>query len=327
MLYFMGYTDSPTNWTGNFTRAVKEELIERGIAYKMLPPWDWQTRTKCYTNLVETKTSSEDVWLIGWAQSPAIDRVKNMRGRKYGIVVGLTAMPFEPAVLWESEKSLCERKRLNCYDKLFANSHWCKECICRAYPELSDKVVVTGFPIDFSIYHPYLKTVKEDDLVMFNQRFSLEKLHILELELAKLLTAEGYRVMHLTGVSPKKMVRFSPGIKQLVSNASSAGLEFCLNPDKETYHENLAKASVVITTSIADMLPSSLIEAIYMGAVPVAPNNLCFPEFVHPDNLYTPYDLKKIVDLVIKKPDRHHSINQYDKKKVVSNYLREMELI
>lgn len=38
MLYFMGYTDSPTNWTGNFTRAVKEELIERGIAYKMLPP-------------------------------------------------------------------------------------------------------------------------------------------------------------------------------------------------------------------------------------------------------------------------------------------------
>ncbi len=48
-----------------------------------------------------------------------------------------------------------------------------------------------------------------------------------------------------------------------------------------------------------------MLEAITLGTVPVAPPNaMAFPEFIHPDNLYPPYDLDYIEQLVIKQPKR-----------------------
>jgi pantothenate synthetase len=104
------------------------------------------------------------------------------------------------------------------------------------------------------------------------------------------------------------------------------GMEFVYNPTKEMYHQNLAKASFVVTTSISDMLPNSMLEAIYVGAVPVAPRNLCFPEFIHPDNLYTPYDLQEIIDIIVKKPVRQHDIMKYSKDIIIERYLNEMNI-
>jgi len=65
---------------------------------------------------------------------------------------------------------------------------------------------------------------------------------------------------------------------------------------------------VTISTSRCDNLPISLLEAIYLGSVSVAPRSLCFPEFVHQDNLYTPFALDEIVRLVQSRPLRQHRI-------------------
>lgn len=327
MLYFMGYTDSPGNWTGNFTRAVRRELEIRKIPYVELPPFDWYTQnadTNCYLNI---ESKPDDVWFISWAQSPIIELIKHKKGRKFGLVVGLTAMPFEPAVLWEAEENINEEERLHAYDNIFANSHWCKECICRYYPKLANRVIVTGFPVDYHIYEPYRHIPKEKNLVVFNQRFALEKLHILELEVAHHLIGRGYRVMHLSGISENELATHSTTVRAFLIRTKQIGMEFLYNPTKEAYHRNLARASFVITTSIADMLPSSLIEAIYLGAIPVAPNNLCFPEFVHKDNLYTPYDIKEILEIVSRKPTREHSIKKYSKEIVIKKFLKEMGLL
>jgi glycosyltransferase involved in cell wall biosynthesis len=329
MIYFIGYTDSPGNWTGCFTRAVRDALKNKEIPFIELPPYDW------YTNPYEVRkeeylaidSKEDDVWFVGWAQSPAIEIIKNKKGKKLGLVVGLTAMPFEPMVLWEAGETLKENIRLRIYDKILANSHWCKKCITNAYPDLMDKVVVTGFPIDFEVFESLLNVPKDKKLVVFNQRFNLEKLHILEVEVARRLIKKGYRVQHLSGIPYEELANQAVTTRTLITIARSIGMEMVFNPTKEIYHKNLAKASIVITTSIADMLPSSLIEAVHLGAVPVAPNNLCFPEFIHRDNLYQPYDIDEIINIVEERPIRAHSIYKYESNNVLTNILKEIDTL
>lgn len=329
MLYFIGYTDSPGNWTGNFTRAVREALKNKEIPFVELPPYDWYTNPNKINieKYLAIDSNEDDVWFVGWAQSPVIEIIKDKKGKKVGLVVGLTAMPFEPAVLWEVEDTIREDIRLRIYDKILANSHWCNKCISNAYPDIKDKVAVTGFPIDFDTFNNLLNVPKEENLIVFNQRFNLEKLHIIEVDVARRLIKKGYKVQHLSGIPYEDLSNQAATTKSLIKIAKSIGMELLYNPTKDIYHKNLAKASVVITTSIADMLPSSLIEAVHLGAVPVAPNNLCFPEFIHSDNLYIPYDIEEIIRIVEEKPIRDHSIYKYDSKKVLSNILKEIDTL
>lgn len=289
-----------------------------------MPPFDWWGPAAPIKHYLQIKSSAEDVWLIGWAQSELIELVAAKGGRKFGLVVGLTAGHLDPLAL--AGTTVNERRRLALYDGIFANSQWCKSCICRSYPEVAGKVAVTGFPFDYQALHPFLQQAKEQDLVVFNQRFALEKLHILELEAARLLTSHGFRVHHLSGVTEERLVRGNPSLGPLLAGARQRGLQYIHNPDKHTYLKNLAKATAVVTTSAADMLPVSLIEAVYLGAAPAAPRALCFPEFVHPDNLYTPYDLTEIVDIVLRLPKRYHPIEQYAKELVVERMLAEMRI-
>lgn len=322
MLYFVGYHDAEDSWTGCFTRAVRSELLRLRIEFTELPPFDWRGPAAPVKQYLQVKSSAKDVWLIGWAQSELIELVAAKGGRKFGLVVGLTAGYLDPLAF--TRAAVNERQRLSLYDGIFANSEWCKRCICNAYPEVAGRVVVTGFPFDYQALQPYQQQPKETDLVVFNQRFALEKLHILELEAASLLAAQGFRVHHLSGVTEERLIRGNPSLGPLLAGAHQRGLQFIHNPDKHTYQLNLAKAATVVTTSIADMLPVSLVEAIYLGAAPVAPRTLCFPEFVHPDNLYAPYDLMEIVDIVLRRPQRCHSIKQYAKEVVVARMLTEM---
>ncbi len=327
MLYFVGYSSSEGAWTEDFNRAVRHELIRLKIDFIDLPSYDWRGPSARLKEYLEIDSTPADTWFIGWAQSPLIELIQRKKGRKYGLVVGLTEISFDPMVLTGTAAGLREQERLGIYDKIFANSHWCRECITRAYPALAGKVVTTGFPFDFSAYESYRVVAKEKGLVVFNQRFALERLHILELEVARQLIGHGYRVWHLCGIHPARLRQSSPQLEAILSEADRIGLKFIYNPDKDTYHKNLGKAEVVITTSIADMLPSSLIEAIILGAVPVAPRAFCFPEFVHEDNLYTPFDLAEITNIVERKPHHTHHVDQFAKERVVPRFLHEMGLL
>lgn len=324
MLYFIGYEDRQDNWTGNFTTAVKEELVRRNIPFRILPPYNWRGPSMPLREYLQIESRDDDLWFFSWAHSPLIELLAHKKGRKYGLVVGLTKFHFDPLIFLEAEVDIRESQRLSVYDKIFAVSHWCKECIIRAYPYLQEKVVYTGFPHDFNVYEPYKRIAKESDLIVFNQRFAPERLPFLELETARMLIKCGFRVQHLTGTDPETMKQNYPSMASLICEAEQIGLNFVHNATKDQYHANLAKATVVITTSIADMLPASLIEAIYLGAAPVAPRAFCFPEFVHDDNLYTPYDLHEIIALAQLKPNRQHKIEQFSKEHVVKTYLAEM---
>ncbi len=326
MLYFMGYTDNEGNWTGNFTRAMRNELNKRQIPFLEIPPFDWYTANPAIDYYKGINSKNEDIWLFGWAQTPAMEILKDKPGKKFGIVVGSTASPFEPANLWGTTSWCNERFRLGQYDKIFAVSKWCSNVITKAYPELQGRVEVTGFPIEYNIYDPYKKIEKIENLVIFNQRLTTEKLHIIEVELSRRLVAKGYKVQHLSGVSREDLSQQSSTLAALLQIMDKSGIEFIHNTVKETYHTNLARASIVVTTSIADMLPNSMLEAIYLNLVPVAPRNLCFPEFIHNDNLYTPYDLDEMQEVIDKRPMREHPIMQFSLELVVEKYLKLMNI-
>ncbi|MEW5934634.1 MAG: hypothetical protein AB1816_13755, partial [Bacillota bacterium] len=209
MLYYIGYTPNPGNWTGQFNQAVTSQLRRRGLAVVELPACDW-AGCPPLERFEEIPSTPEDIWLLGWAQSPAADAIARKPGRKFAWLVGLGSMPFEPAVLWRGEHHLREEERLGVYDAVFCVSEWCRNNAARAYPALADRFVVTGIPIDFSQYDPFRGVAKEQDLVVFNQRFSLEKLCILEVEVARRLVARGYRVWHLSGIPREVLATYGP---------------------------------------------------------------------------------------------------------------------
>ena len=327
MLYLIGYPESESNWTGTFMRSVRHELQRHMIEFTELPPYDWSGPTAPLKRYLRINSKDEDVWLVGWAHSPVIEYLKHKKGRKFGLVVGVMAGHFDPLKFSPSAKSLWEGERLSSYDGLFAISHWCQDCLLRAYPHLRGKISVTGFPLDFSAYESYLGLEKEKGLVAFNQRFSLERLPILELELAGLLVRRGHRVVHLSGVSVEQISGRDPTLADLLQSANHYGLEFVHNITKVEYNTYLAKAEIVITTSIADTLSVAMVEAIFLGAIPAAPRAFCFPEYIHPDNLYSPYTFYEILAIAEEKPRRPHRIEQYDKEHVVRRILAAMELI
>ena len=325
MLYLIGYPESESNWTGTFMRSVRHELQQHNVIFTELPPYDWSGPAASLKSYLRIDSTDEDIWLIGWAHSPVIEYLKHKKGRKFGLVVGVIAGHFDP--LKFSASTLWEGERLSTYDGLFAISHWCRKCLLRAYPHLAEKIWVTGFPLDYSTYEPYRMVKKEQGLVAFNQRFSLERLPLLELELARLLFRQGYQVVHLSGISVEEIAGRNPALTNLLQSANHYGLEFVHNRTKDDYNAYLAKAEIVITTSIADTLSVAMVEAIYLGAIPVAPRAFCFPEYIHPDNLYSPYDFAEILAIATEKPHRPHQIEQFSKEHVLERFLAAMDLI
>ncbi|MGE5561549.1 MAG: hypothetical protein ACM3XN_10975 [Chloroflexota bacterium] len=314
MLYYIGYSTIAGGWTGDFNRAVTGELDRWAVRYMQLPPYDWAVGSPPLAFYRNFTSSEDDVWLVAWAQSPVVELIRNKPGRKYGFAAGLTAIPFEPARLWGH--LLHERERLGCYDGIFLPSEWSAAQARNHYPELGRRLIVTGFPVDFEALFPYRWEQKIDRLVVFNQRFATEKLPALEIQLAHRLIARGHRVWHLTEQPPAAIARQGPEIARLLAAAHDAGVRIVYNPTKHIYYRRLAMAQAVVTTSLADTLSVSLIEGIALGAAPVAPRAMVFPEYVHDDNLYSPYDLDEIERLAIDPPQRRHDIYRYCKQRV-----------
>ena len=326
MLYVIGYPESETNWTGTFMRALRKELLRLSVPFAELPPFDWRGPAAPLGTYLNVKSTPDDHWFLGWAHSPLIELLQQKKGQKFGLAVGMLANHFDPIIFTGQAEAMREKERLGLYDGIFAVSRFCRECLVDAYPSLENKVHYTGFPVDFGEYASYQGIKKESGLVVFNQRFALERLPVLELEVAKILSSRGFRVQHLSGATLDKLNRRSPWLSAILSEAGACGLEFVHNRTKDEYCRSLAKASAVVTTSIADTFSVAMVEAICLGVIPAAPAAFCFPEYVHADNLYTPYDFDEIMNIVLQRPQRHHRIAQFSAERVVGRMVAQIGL-
>ena len=325
LLYFITYPSWEGHWHWSYNHITETGFRQQGLAVKtIVTDYTLPSIREAIIELQEIESATDDIWLFSVAQNPAIELVERKLGRKFANISNLSCFPYDPARLEGVDME--EGKRFGYYDKLFCSSHWALKSAATAYPQHRSRLAYTGFPLDFSQYEPYKNISKQANLVVFNQRFSWERLPLIEIELARRLTAQGYEVWHLYAPVAGNKVSADPRLQQLSSIGQSTGLKFVPNPTKKEYLENLARAAAVITTSICDNLSVAMLEAITLGAVPVAPNAMAFPEFIHPDNLYPPYDLDYIEQLVIKQPKRPHAIEQYAHEQVLARYLAHMEL-
>lgn len=323
MLYFITYPEYEGHWHKWYNYAVCSELDRYNIPYKkIITDYTSENIKDVLDGIQKIPSHRKDKWLFSMAQNPAIELVEHKPGKKFGHINGLGCFPFEPAVMQGID--LQDEKFFGYYEGLFLSSLWSYKNAIQNYPQYTDNFFITGFPIDFNVYKPFFTTPKKEKLVVFNQRFSWERLPLIEIELAHRLKLTGYEIWHLYAPVYGRISLCSQ-LNQLKIIGERVGINFIGNLTKDEYHKRLALAETVITTSICDNLPTAMIEAVYMGAVPIAPNAMCFPEFIHKDNLYRPYDLDDIMRIVIEGSKRKHNIAQYNKVKVIKKYLTAME--
>ncbi len=324
MLYLVTQPDNDFSYEKMQNNTIRQYLRYSKILYREinLEPDPFSKHNLSKINL--SYSTPKDIWFLTFAQNPLIEVIAKKPGRKFAHVHGLEAALYEPAVL--SRCYLNEEQRLNQYDGIFVNSEWAYSIIGQNYPYLSNKTHVTGFPFNPIYMDPYRNLAKIDNLIIFNQRFSYEKLHILEAYLADKFIKHGYRVAHICSPKEYARIQYDRESRVLLNEFSSKGLEVIIANSKREYYEKLAQASIAITTSMCDTLSVSMLEAIELGLIPIAPDYGPFREYIHPDNLYRPYNIDEITNKVIAHPVRPSSIYKYYADNVIKMYLEKMGL-
>ena len=320
MLYFVTEPETANNYFGTYHAALRSEFNKRSIPYREIAlvgsPYTL-ART-----LSTVRSRPHDTWLMSYAHNPKIEYIAQKPGRKFAHAHGLEASLFEPATL--EGYALNEARAFAHYDAVFVNTDWARDLVMVRYPDLNSEVVVSGFPFDPRLLEDFLHVPKIEDLIVFNQRFALDKLHVLEVYLAERLISEGYQVIHLL---PRKSFDHIQGEREsrvLFRQGKLRGLKFVINDTKAEYYENLARAQILITTPVADTLSVGTLEAAALGVIPIAPNWGPFPEYLRPGNLYPPYNVAKIMERVAKPPGCRVDWQQFMPEKVVDIYLETM---
>ncbi|MCF6093314.1 glycosyltransferase [Microaerobacter geothermalis] len=330
MLYFCGYEDTENSWQKNFNTAFLSELDRLKIPYKRLPNRDWTTKvTKDWEEaILSIESKDTDIWFIAWAKNPIMHKLKEKSGKKYTRIAGLGANPYEQAVLTANQGNFPkvkehEKKMFSLFDGIFMNSYWSMKLAKEAYPHLVDKFIYSGQPTDFSDLEEEKKKRRYiPKLIILNSRFIIERLPLIEIELAKRLIREGFRIWHLQ--SDDKIMNERLGIAHLVKLAEESGIEFIHTSTKKEYFQLLSKGQFLLSTSISEMMPVSACEAIYMGLIPIVPDFGPFKEIVHPNNRYPQYDLEAAVQLLKKEPHENHDISDHMKENSVWRMLTYM---
>ncbi len=321
MLYFLSEEEREDNYFRMYNQALRSELNERQVSFRDIPlVGSFYDQIKKVGSL---RTRPDDIWLLSYAHNPIIQWVAQKPGRKFAHAHGLEASLFEPAVL--EGYDLHEAKAFREYDGIFVNSEWSKNLIADRYPQLQADIVVSGFPFDQEAVRAEQLQSKTDNLIAFNQRFSLDKLHILEVHLAERLISAGYMVMHLC---PRNLIEHIFGDREaraLYRQGLKRGLRFVVNDTKAEYYRNLSRAQIQITTSAADTLSIGTLEAATLGATPLAPDWGPFPEYLPEIHLYPPYNIDKIMTLVSDPPVCKVDIGQYAPEMVFARYFEVME--
>ena len=320
MLYFLTEPETENNYFGTYNAALRSEFKKRRIPYREIALYG-SPYTLART-LSTVRSRPHDTWLLSYAHNPKIEYIAHKPGRKYAHAHGLEASLFEPAVL--EGYALNEARAFSHYDAVFVNTNWARSLVVKRYPGLSADVVASGFPFDPGLLHDFLHVPKTGNLIAFNQRFALDKLHILEVHLAEKLISEGYHVIHLC---PRKSFDHLQGEREsraLFRQGKLRGLEFVINDTKTEYYENLARAQLLITTPVADTLSVGTLEAAALQAIPIAPDWGPFPEYLPPGNLYPPYNIAAIMERVANPPGCKVTWEQFLPEKVVDTYLETM---
>ncbi len=325
MLYLVIEPDNGNGYHYTYNNELKKYLDLHNIQFMEIAV---EKDYLCQANIDKVnsiQSKSDDIWLFSYAQNPLIEKVYLKPGRKFAHVHGLEALLYEPAVLHGYR--LYEEVLLYFYDGLFVNSEWAYSVIKKAYPGLTAKTIVTGFPLDVSFAEKFKHIEKENKTIAFNQRFDMDKLHMLEIYLCEKLIDLGYTIFHICTKAEYERTQSERESKNLLIQAVKMGVQVLIAESKDDYYEKLAKAKFTVTTSIADTLSVCVLEAAALGSIPIAPDLGPFSEYIPAENLYKPFNVEQLIDKVMHENRVFVNLEKYSPEKVFGYYMKCMGVI
>jgi len=168
----------------------------------------------------------------------------------------------------------CEEGWLEALDLVFVATNFHKSLLTKKRTCDPDKIKVTGFPLysaDFGRVNVW-DWANRSKLVVFPHRLAPEK-------------------------QPEQFVELEHMYRAKYGDDDSIWLStknFCST--KIGYYDVLARARVVVSTALQETWGIAMLEGMMLGAVPVAPNRLSYPETMPAQCLYE--TLEEAVDLI-----------------------------
>lgn len=142
-------------------------------------------------------------------------------------------------------------------DKIFVASNFIAEDIIKKRMVDSNKIVVSGLPLDFEGISKYQNTNEKENIVVFNGRNVDEKQPWLFEQLKSLLPNYQYINTHE------------------------------LKLPKDEYYKLLSKAKVVVSFALQENFGYGIQEAVQLGCIPIVPNRLVYKEQFEPIYRYS----------------------------------------
>jgi len=158
-------------------------------------------------------------------------------------------------------------------DKIYCASEFIKQDILKKRYVGSDKLVVTGLPVDHTGLD-LIDTSYKEPIVIFNGRLCDEKQPWLFDELAKQVT--------------ERISDTVPNVRFLKTQE--------LNLSKEDYYRLLGQSKVIVSYALQENFGFGVAEAAYLGCTPVLPNRLVYPELYDKKHLFDRFE--QSVDMV-----------------------------
>ncbi|ACL77099.1 hypothetical protein [Ruminiclostridium cellulolyticum] len=325
MLYLILDPDNELGYHATYNTALRQYLHSHNIEFTEINIDKDYLSQNNFDRINSIQSRSDDLWLFSYAQNPLINYMFLKPGKKYAHIHGLEASLYEPAVLHGYQ--LNESIVLYYYDGLFVNSNWAYSIMKKSYPVAAAKTVVTGFPFDIKFAERFRNIEKDDKTIVFNQRFDMDKLHILEVYISEKLIDLGYKVLHICSKNEYERIQWDRESKFLLKEAEKMGVQVLITNTKDDYFEKLARAKYTITTSIADTLSICMLEAGALGSILVAPNIGPFSEYINPKNLYMPYNEDQLIDIVQNCSNTSVDLEKYAPERVFEIYMKSMGVI
>ena len=146
-------------------------------------------------------------------------------------------------------------------DEIYCGSDFIKNDIVKKRIINPDKLVSTGFPLDVENLNK-IKPVEKEDIVIFSGRNVDEK--------------QPWLFKQMRDKIGDNNIKF---INTLEHNFS-----------KEEYYKLLSRAKVVVSFALQENFGFSILEACYLGCIPVVPNRLVYPELYSEEYLYNTFE-------------------------------------
>lgn len=153
-----------------------------------------------------------------------------------------------------------EESILDICDKIYLGSEFIKNDLLSKRYVSSEKLVVTGLPLDFLNLNKYKVNQRKENIIVFNGRNVDEK------------------QPYLFDLLKKKLPNY-----QYVNTQKE-------NFSKEEYYKLLSKAKVVVSFALQENFGYGVQEAVYLGCVPVLPERLAYVEQFDKKYLYKNFD-------------------------------------